>query len=412
MSYPISPTELLIENFNYHEWISTMKKQLESLNIKAPFINVQLKLLDELQDKIKQHQLYQDSMPKQLVTLLDVPHIADKIRTYDVPRFNLLLKTILYMRLSLSSDIVYYKEEPDHKLLYCYKNKVYRTGIYCQILVDMYKTITKMLHLEFPEDNTIGEIKRKIYQQNINNYVKEPNYHETIEYIIKNVQLIQFKIDIGEYHKICDKYQHEIEKGYYNCICQYPILNHKLNTVVCDNLRSDCRKCCGRDSIKYICNCCGLNRDLHKIDYYCICNIKGMDAQTLKLHYIKCMDSTLTVETMPTKYFTKYSITEALKNKVKIIVPLHEIKQSKPKKSISASLRQKVWNQYIGLSVGETLCKCCNTNTISQLRFHCGHVTSEACGGETNLENLRPICDKCNLSMGTQNLNEFAKTLI
>jgi len=41
--------------------------------------------------------------------------------------------------------------------------------------------------------------------------------------------------------------------------------------------------------------------------------------------------------------------------------------------------------------------------------FHCGHVIAEAKGGETVIENLRPICKKCNLSMGTDNLNDFRK---
>lgn len=74
------------------------------------------------------------------------------------------------------------------------------------------------------------------------------------------------------------------------------------------------------------------------------------------------------------------------------------------------SLRIAVWNTYIGEQVGQTLCPVCFTNPISQLKFHCGHVVSEKDGGPTTLDNLRPVCASCNLSMQTQNMHEFQKT--
>jgi len=33
--------------------------------------------------------------------------------------------------------------------------------------------------------------------------------------------------------------------------------------------------------------------------------------------------------------------------------------------------------KYIDLSIGQTMCTVCNTNTISQFSFHCGHVIAE-----------------------------------
>ena len=38
---------------------------------------------------------------------------------------------------------------------------------------------------------------------------------------------------------------------------------------------------------------------------------------------------------------------------------------------------------------------------------HTGHIISENNGGETDITNLRPICKKCNLSMGSKNWNEY-----
>ena len=66
-----------------------------------------------------------------------------------------------------------------------------------------------------------------------------------------------------------------------------------------------------------------------------------------------------------------------------------------------------VWNTYIGEDIGKTKCMICNINDITQMNFHCGHVVAEAKGGKTTLNNLRPICSTCNLSMRTMNMFEF-----
>jgi hypothetical protein len=400
MSYPVSSIEIIMEKFPYFKWISNIKEQL--------ILNKQIRLLDELQNNIvKQQQIYDDSSYGHWATGHDESayHRKKYINVFYVPCFNFLLHTILYIKLSLCFIPIYSTNT----------NRVRGTSLHCENLLYIYPIIKKLLQLDYSEDISMEEKIIKISQQNIANYYLNNDYmEEKIIEIIKYMHLINLKVvyDSNTYN-MCNKLQHQIKK--YNCDCYYPRLKHPINTIVCDKMLSTCYRCKRNNSLEYPsknCEVCGIEGKLHKLDHYCICNIQKMDATTLKLHYIKCMDPTLTVETMTPKYYTKYSMTEALKNNVKIIVPVHEIKQSKPKKSISASLRQKVWNKYIGLSIGETLCKCCNTNIISQLRFHCGHVIAEKCGGETILENLRPICEKCNLSMGTQNLNEFSQTLI
>ena len=82
----------------------------------------------------------------------------------------------------------------------------------------------------------------------------------------------------------------------------------------------------------------------------------------------------------------------------------------KRKTHIPKALRIAVWKTHIGLEVGTTLCMVCKTNSINQMDFHCGHVIPEAEGGMTCLSNLRPVCAKCNLSMGTKNLDLFKDT--
>lgn len=83
----------------------------------------------------------------------------------------------------------------------------------------------------------------------------------------------------------------------------------------------------------------------------------------------------------------------------------------KRKKTIPSTVKRLVWNKYIGEEIGKAKCVCCNLTDITQLSFHCGHVIAESNGGEISVDNLRPICQNCNSSMRTQNLEEFKKIL-
>lgn len=77
------------------------------------------------------------------------------------------------------------------------------------------------------------------------------------------------------------------------------------------------------------------------------------------------------------------------------------------KKSIPKVLKDLCWSKYVGDNVGKTNCMCCETNEIKMNDFHCGHIIAESNGGTTTVDNLLPICKACNLSMRTENLNEF-----
>lgn len=79
------------------------------------------------------------------------------------------------------------------------------------------------------------------------------------------------------------------------------------------------------------------------------------------------------------------------------------------KKSIPPILKRNVWNKYIGEDIGKAKCTCCKLVDITQLSFHCGHIIAEAKGGELKMDNLKPICQSCNSSMGTMNMNEYVE---
>ena len=106
---------------------------------------------------------------------------------------------------------------------------------------------------------------------------------------------------------------------------------------------------------------------------------------------------------------------EVKKTSIKINVKKSEtIKDNdkkKKKKTISATIKRLVWNTNIGEDVSKSKCMCCYSTDIIQLSFNCGHIIAEANGGETIVSNLKPICQNCNSSMGTKNMEEFMKSL-
>lgn len=86
---------------------------------------------------------------------------------------------------------------------------------------------------------------------------------------------------------------------------------------------------------------------------------------------------------------------------------LHAKVELVPKK-----LRIDVWNTWIGKEVGIIKCPLCNLVDIQQGAcngWDCGHIVPACIGGETTIDNLRPICKGCNSSMGGKDLREFCK---
>ena len=81
------------------------------------------------------------------------------------------------------------------------------------------------------------------------------------------------------------------------------------------------------------------------------------------------------------------------------------------KKIISPKLRIQVWKKQFG-NKNEEYCpfyKCESIINNGLNGFHCGHIISEFNGGETILENLKPICHKCNSKMASENWKTFEK---
>jgi 5-methylcytosine-specific restriction endonuclease McrA len=69
------------------------------------------------------------------------------------------------------------------------------------------------------------------------------------------------------------------------------------------------------------------------------------------------------------------------------------------KAKIPKALREQVWLKQHGKQYsGKCATNWCE-NKMTVFDFQCGHDIPESKGGETILENLVPICARCNLSM-------------
>jgi hypothetical protein len=76
-------------------------------------------------------------------------------------------------------------------------------------------------------------------------------------------------------------------------------------------------------------------------------------------------------------------------------------------RGIPTALRHRVWNEYIGLNNPIAKCRAGCGADINWQNYVCGHIQARSKGGETKLGNLRPICAKCNNSMGARNMRDF-----
>jgi 5-methylcytosine-specific restriction endonuclease McrA len=72
------------------------------------------------------------------------------------------------------------------------------------------------------------------------------------------------------------------------------------------------------------------------------------------------------------------------------------------KTKIPKALREQVWLKCMGEKFdGKCKVTWCK-NRINVFDFQCGHNIPESKGGNTTLDNLVPICARCNISMGSQ----------
>ena len=80
------------------------------------------------------------------------------------------------------------------------------------------------------------------------------------------------------------------------------------------------------------------------------------------------------------------------------------------KKKIPKALREAVWIQNVGRNFEHKCLVPWCPNTMTAFDFQTGHNIPESRGGATTLENLVPICSRCNLSMSnTHTIEEWSE---
>ena len=69
---------------------------------------------------------------------------------------------------------------------------------------------------------------------------------------------------------------------------------------------------------------------------------------------------------------------------------------------IPKSVREQAWLIHIGPRFQATCTIPWCNNIMSVFDFHAGHDHPDSKGGEATVDNIQPICARCNLSMGNK----------
>jgi len=234
-------------------------------------------------------------------------------------------------------------------------------------------------------------IKLKSYVNNTSSF--RNTYLESLELLLK---IINNKTD-DEFNEFYIKYMSDFHlKRYYFARLFNPFKECNFNKF--DNLNDFLDK-------SYL-SPCSVNEEFYFIELNKFLN--DILIISFKLESEKQEEEIKKVVNKVKKTSTKSDIKISEKNKETIIDNNDKKKKKKP---ISATIKRLVWNTNIGEDIGKSKCLCCNSTDITQLSFNCGHIIAEANGGDTIVSNLKPICQNCNSSMGTKNMEEFMKSL-
>jgi hypothetical protein len=90
---------------------------------------------------------------------------------------------------------------------------------------------------------------------------------------------------------------------------------------------------------------------------------------------------------------------------------LYDIMSNKKRIKIPWCLKEQVWSIINNKDSNVGKCYTCNRNDLKYSDMECGHIIAHAFGGTTALENMMPVCKKCNRDMGVMNMNEYKKLI-
>lgn len=79
------------------------------------------------------------------------------------------------------------------------------------------------------------------------------------------------------------------------------------------------------------------------------------------------------------------------------------------RKQFSQAERDKVWRKQFKTAY-EGICPICKEHPILRLNFEMGHKISLFNGGDNELTNIKPICQRCNRQMGKMDIKVYKDT--
>lgn len=103
---------------------------------------------------------------------------------------------------------------------------------------------------------------------------------------------------------------------------------------------------------------------------------------------------------------------EKFEKVMKKLAMIDENRENKKRKTYSITDAGIVWRNIYGSSFDGVDCKICENKKISfdkRKEWHMAHIVPFSKDGSNELDNLRPICATCNLSMRNNNLVDYCK---
>ena len=95
-----------------------------------------------------------------------------------------------------------------------------------------------------------------------------------------------------------------------------------------------------------------------------------------------------------------------MKLKRVIMKPFRIPKRMAKRQSFPKALREQVWLKVYGTTFSNKCCITWCSNKITPFDFHVGHSIAISKGWNNSLDNLFPICSRCNLSMNNRYTKE------
>ena len=76
--------------------------------------------------------------------------------------------------------------------------------------------------------------------------------------------------------------------------------------------------------------------------------------------------------------------------------------------TLRKAVRLHIWESHMGKESEYGLCSACGKRITIEF-MHAAHKISIANGGANHVDNLRPCCSSCKLSIGVRNLDELRR---